>query len=185
MISRLECLSSLLAKTAAYISAIIMVEMALHILLGIVLRTFFRRSTYVLDEFVTYSVVSITFLCMAYTLQHNKLIRVELFISKASGGWQKGLELFGNIIALLLSCCFVYYFWIKIFWRDFTRQRVSNSIAEVPLWIPEAIALVGFSLFILQLVVIIIKDIGSSIDISDKNPPSAKDFALPRFPGIP
>lgn len=151
MITRLERISYLLAKTAAYISAVVLVEMVLHILLEIVLRTFFKRSTYVLDEFVTYSVVCVTFLCMAYTLQGNKLIRVELFISKVTGTWHKALELFGNIVALGISCSFMYYFWIKIFWRDYTKDRVSSSIAEFPLWIPELIAMIGFSLFIFQL----------------------------------
>jgi len=156
MIIRLERISCLLAKIAAYFSGVVLVEMVLHILLEIVLRTFFKRSTYVLDEFVTYSVVCITFLCMAYTLRGNKLIRVELFVSKATGVWRKGLELFGNIVAFGISCCFMYYFWVKIFWRDYTRNRVSSSIAEFPLWIPEAIAMVGFILFLFQLLVVIL-----------------------------
>lgn len=156
MIIRLERISYILAKTAAYFSAIVLVEMVLHILLEIILRTFFKKSTYVLDEFVTYSVVCITFLCMAYALHGNKLIRVELFISKISGPWSKVLELFGNLVALTISCYFMYYFWIKIFWRDFSRGRVSSSIAEFPLWIPEIFAMIGFSLFIFQLCVIIL-----------------------------
>ena len=156
MILRLEHISYVLAKAAAYFSAVVLIEMVLHILLEIILRTFFYKSTYVLDEFVTYSVVCITFLCMAYTLHGNKLIRVELFISKVSGSWNKALELFGNLVALTLSCYFMYYFWIKIFWRDFSRGRVSSSIAEFPLWIPEIVAMIGFSLFIFQLCVIIL-----------------------------
>ena len=156
MIQRLERISFILAKAAAYFSAIVLVEMVLHILLEIILRHFFSKSTYVLDEFVTYSVVCITFLCMAYALHGNKLIRVELFISKISGGWLKALELFGNLVALTMSCFFMYFFWTKIFWRDFSRDRVSSSIAEFPLWIPELIAMIGFSLFIFQLCVMIL-----------------------------
>jgi TRAP-type C4-dicarboxylate transport system permease small subunit len=153
MLLRLEHISYLMAKTAAYFSALILIEMVLHILLEIVLRTFFNKSTYVLDEFVAYSVVCMTFLCMAYAMHDQRLIRVELLISKASEKWRNALELFSIIIALGITSGLIYFFWTKTFWRDLTRNRVSSSIAEFPLWIPELLALVGLVLFIFQLLV--------------------------------
>jgi TRAP-type C4-dicarboxylate transport system permease small subunit len=159
MVSRLERISYIMAKTAAYISAVVLVEMVLHILLEIVLRTVFKKSTYVLDEFVAYSVVCMTFLCMAYSMHGQKLIRVELFISRIKGKLRKAFEIFSIAIAFCITSGLVYFFWTKTFWRDLTRNRVSESIAEFPLWIPELIALVGLILFILQLLVMLLRQI--------------------------
>jgi hypothetical protein len=45
----------------------------------------------------------------------------------------------------------IYYFWTKTVWRDLVRDTRSESIAEIPLWIPEGVAFVGLLLFALQL----------------------------------
>ena len=54
------------------------------------------KSTYVLDEFVAYSTAAITFLCLAYSIHDNALIRVGMLLESASmarSGWR--LEIFG------------------------------------------------------------------------------------------
>ena len=81
----LQKISYRLAKLAAYLSAIILVYMVVHILIEIVLRVFFAKSTYVLDEFVAYATASITFLCLAYSLHDDALIRVGMLLHRLSG----------------------------------------------------------------------------------------------------
>ena len=49
------------------------------------------------------------------------------------------------------------FFWTKTFWRDLTLGRRSESIAEIPLWIPEIFALVGLVLFMLQLFTMLLR----------------------------
>lgn len=147
----LERISYRMAKTAAYLSAIILVYMVLHILLEITLRVFFARSTYVLDEFVGYGTASITFLCLAYSLHDDALIRVGMLLQKVGKRTRHVLELFSVSLTLLIVGMVIYYFWTKTFWRDLIRGTRSESIAEIHLWIPESLALIGLLLFALQL----------------------------------
>jgi TRAP-type C4-dicarboxylate transport system permease small subunit len=146
----LERFSYRLAKLAAWLSAGILVYMVLHILFEIFLRIFFSKSTYVLDEFVAYATAAITFLCLAYSLHDNSLIRVGMLLNRVRGKTRLILELFSVSTMFILVVLVTYYFWTKTFWRDLIRGTLSESIAEVPLWIPELFALVGLWLFGLQ-----------------------------------
>ena len=81
----LEKISYRLSKIAAYLSAGILVYMVLHILFEITLRLFFAKSTYVLDEFVAYGTAAVTFLCLAYSLHDESLIRVGMLLNRLHG----------------------------------------------------------------------------------------------------
>jgi TRAP-type C4-dicarboxylate transport system permease small subunit len=157
MMDILDRAASLLGKIAAYVSALILVYMVLHILYEISLRVFFARSTYVLDEFVAYATAGITFLCLAYTLREGSMIRVGMLIQKTTGTLRLVLEFFSLTTTIAVTIYFFHAFWTKTFWRDVQRGTLSESIAEVPLWIPELLAVVGLGLFLLQLFVILIR----------------------------
>ena len=66
------------------VSAALLVLMVLHILLEIVLRSFFASSTFVLDEFVGYGVAAMTFLSLGYALETDSLIRVQLLLGRSA-----------------------------------------------------------------------------------------------------
>lgn len=155
--SALERISYRLAKPAAYLSAVILVYMVVHILYEIVLRVFFSKSTYVLDEFVAYTTAAITFLSLAYSLHDEALIRVGMLLQKIRGKLRLFLEIFSFSTMLLIVLVVIYYFWTKTFWRDLIRGTLSESIAEVPLWIPESLALIGLILFALQLLAMLLR----------------------------
>jgi hypothetical protein len=72
------------------------------------------------------------------------------------------------IIVILVT----YYFWTKTFWRDLIRGTVSESIAEIPLWIPELFALIGLWLFGLQVFTMLLRLIvsGSPAPAGDETP---------------
>jgi len=147
----LERFSYRLARLAAWLSAGILIYMVLHILFEIMLRVFFAKSTYVLDEFVAYATAAITFLCLAYSLHDDALIRVGMLLNRVGGKLRLVLELFSVAAMIIIVVMVTYYFWTKTFWRDLIRGTLSESIAEVPLWIPELFAFVGLWLFGLQL----------------------------------
>lgn len=153
----LERIAYRLAKLAAYLSAGIVCYMLAHIMVEIVLRVFFARSTYVLDEFVAYATAAITFLCLAYALYDDALIRVGILLHRLKGSWRLGFEIFSVSTTLGLIGLLTYYFWTKTFWRDLTLNRRSESIAEIPLWIPEIFALIGLILFMFQLFTILVR----------------------------
>jgi len=139
-----------LSHAAGVLSAILLIGMVLHILLEIVLRSFFSSSTFVLDEFVGYGVAAMTFLSLGYALNEGALIRVNILLARTTGRPRIGLEIFSAAITLAMTVFITVYFW-RSFARNWKREAVSESIAEVPLWIPEGLVLAGVTLFAIQL----------------------------------
>jgi len=140
------------ANGAAAIAAVIMILMIGHILLEIVLRSFFDSSTYVLDEFVGYAVASMTFLTLAYALNDGALIRVNLVLGRLHGKLRRWVEVGSSSLAFVVFF-YILFFFFRSWKRNWDRGTVSGSIAEVPLWIPEGIVLIGLTIFVLQLFV--------------------------------
>ena len=138
------------SRVAAALSCAMLVGMVAHILYEIVLRVFFSSSTYVLDEFVGYEVAACTFLALGYSLEHGTLIRVNLLLERLSGRARRMLDALCAIATLLMTSLLINYYWLNV-QRSWTLNRVSSSIAEVPLWIPEAAVLAGMLVFWLQL----------------------------------
>jgi TRAP-type C4-dicarboxylate transport system permease small subunit len=139
-----------ISRGAAIVSAALLVAMALHILTEIVLRSFFASSTFVLDEFVGYGVAAMTFLSLGYALEDGSLIRVQLLLTRSPPPARRGLEALSAALTLALSLFLITHFWHSVS-RNWSRGAVSQSIAEVPLWIPEGLVLLGLVLFALQL----------------------------------
>jgi TRAP-type C4-dicarboxylate transport system permease small subunit len=145
-----------ISRAAAVVSAGLLVLMVLHILLEIVLRSVFAGSTFVLDEFVGYGVAAMTFLSLGYALEQGALIRVQLLLTRSAPPARRGLEIVAAGLTLALSLFLIAYFWKSVS-RNWSRGAVSQSIAEVPLWLPEGLVLLGLALFALQLLAYLVR----------------------------
>ncbi|CBV41918.1 TRAP transporter small permease [Halomonas elongata] len=149
--SRLGQLASGLARLGAWLGMLLIVYMLGHILLEIALRLF-GHSTFVLDEFIGYSVAAMTFLSLPYALEQGGLIRVSLVLERFPKRWRWPFELFASVSTLLV------FGWLAHFWtiavqRSHARGIVSETLAETPLWIPQGAVLLGLYLLCLILVV--------------------------------
>jgi len=149
-IDRLIRVVEWLSHAAGVLSAVLLIGMVLHILLEIVLRSFFSTSTFVLDEFVGYGVAAMTFLSLGYALNEGALIRVNILLTRTAGRSRIALEVFSVVMTLAITVFIAGYFWRSVA-RNWTRGAVSESIAEVPLWIPEGLVFAGVVLFAVQL----------------------------------
>ncbi|GED21758.1 TRAP transporter small permease [Halomonas halmophila] len=147
---RLGQLASGLARVGAWLGMLLIIYMLGHILLEIGMRLF-GRSTFVLDEFIGYSVAAMTFLSLPYALEQGGLIRVSLVLERFPEHLRWPFELFASVSTLLV------FGWLAHFWtiavqRSFARGIVSQTLAETPLWIPQGAVLVGLYLLCLILV---------------------------------
>jgi len=152
-----------LSRMAGGLAGLLLVAMVLHILLEIVLRAFFSTSTFVLDEFVGYGVAAITFLSLGYTLEHGAMIRVNLLLTRTHGWARRALEVLAASFTLVLLTFLGWFFWFRVA-RHVTRGTVSSSIAQVPMWIPEGLVLLGLGLFWLQMLAYLLRMLFASSD---------------------
>lgn len=151
MIEEFYRLVSGLSAIAGAVAAAILVYILCHIGYEIILRSFFASSTFVLDEFVGYAIAAMTFLSLGHALERGALIRVDLAIGGLRGRIRRWVELF-CILASIGMIGFCLRFVFRDAYRDWSRGSTSSSIAEVPLWIPKGLIVVGLALLMLQLI---------------------------------
>jgi len=161
-------LSSLLSKAGAILAALLMAGMTLHVILEIFLRAALSTSTFVLDEFVGYGVAAMTFLALGYAFETNTLIRVNILLTKLRGDLaRRVVEVLCVSAAVVLSSYIAMYFWKSVA-RNIERGSTSETIAAVPLWIPEAFVLAGLIIFIMQMVAYILKVVSGQNLLSEQ-----------------
>jgi len=165
-----------LAKLGGYLAAVILIAMVGHIVLEIILRTFFATSTFVLDEFVGYGVAAMTFLAAGYTLRSSVFIRVSILINRLAprGMIRRLVEIFCALSTLFATALVAYFFWISVS-RHYVRGTVSETIAEAPLWIPEGLVLLGLGLLCLQLVSYAFELLSGGLPMEAESPAGKSD----------
>lgn len=146
------------SRFCAHISAAVCVLMLSYILLEISLRTFFGKSTYVMEEFVGYGVGAMAFLAMGYCLEAGSLIRVNLLLDRSSRVVRRVVEVICCGLTLWAMMIAIWAFWTSAK-RDYIRGYGSATLADVPLWIPESILLFGMVLFWVQLIAYMLRAI--------------------------
>jgi len=159
--------TSLLSKLAVGVAALILVLMSALILLEIITRTGFSLSTHMMNEIVGYGIAAMSFLALGYSLEQRALIRMNLLIGALNpdGAARRIIEIICCLLGLFASGIVCYYFSLNVA-RNFVRGYVSETIAEVPLWIPESFVVVGLAVFFLQLLSHLIRVITGTTDLS-------------------
>jgi TRAP-type C4-dicarboxylate transport system permease small subunit len=158
LVERLHAAVFQLSRLAAWAAGLVLVAMTAHIMYEIVLRVVFSTSTFILDEIVGYGVAACTFLALGYALEVGGLIRVNLLLKALGDGGlaRRAVEAAAILLTLAVIGFQVGYFWKSVA-RNWDRGAVSETVAEVPLWIPEGVMMVGLAVFWLQLVVYLLR----------------------------
>lgn len=127
--------------SAAALAALFMCLMLVMVLLSIAGREFHfhLRGT---DAYAGYCMAASGFLALAHTLKRGEHIRVTVLISRFSGAWLKGIELWALGMATFLACLMAYYS-IRLSWQSYTFHDISTSNDATPLWIPQIAMALG------------------------------------------
>lgn len=143
---------------SAYAAMFCVVFMVGHILLEIVMRNMFSRSTFVLEEFVGYATAAAAFFGLGAALRDGELIRVSLLM-EAIGPVQKRVVEGICAVLGLMTVSFLCWFLIRTVLRSWERGTTSTSVLHTPLWIPQSFVVIGLVCFGLQLSVHLIQSI--------------------------
>jgi TRAP-type C4-dicarboxylate transport system permease small subunit len=166
LLEKVSAASSLIAKLTLCLAALVLIAMVLHVIVEIVLRSAFSKSTFVLEEFLGYGVAAVTFLSLGNALAEGSLIRVSLILDHLDKRARRISEVFSVLCALAIAGFLGWFILLKTM-RDFERGTVSATIAQTPVWIPEAIALGGLVILAIQLVTrLIIVTLGEESQVS-------------------
>lgn len=140
----------------AGVSAVILGLLTLLILVEIFLWNIFQKTTLIADEYSAYGLAAIIFLGAGYCLKEKGHIRITLVLGFLP-------VMLARSITFAASCVttgFMGYLWwylFKLVQSSFRYNSTSGTLTHTPLWIPQAIMVVGASCFLLQLAGICIK----------------------------
>ena len=128
------------------------------ILVEVVVRSAFRGTTYIANEYAGYAMVLTTFLGLGYTLSKKGHVRMNLIDHLIKGKARQILELVLLVVALCVSI-FLDRVVIWHFTNSVSKWTQSMYITQTPLAYPEFFIVLGCILFTLQVVAEIFKQI--------------------------
>jgi len=100
----------------------------------VVLRYVFDRGSIALQEATSYLHASIFLIGMAYTLQQNAHVRVDIFYSQLSNRGKAWVDLFGALFLLLpvmLFISWISWFYIASSWSVLEGSRQAGGLPGV------------------------------------------------------
>jgi len=162
---------SALSDAAAVVSAAAFVFMTVLILAEVFLRAFFSKSTLVASEYSGYLVAAMMYLGLGFTFKEGGHIRIAYLEERLTRwGWLV-VDIACTGLAVVV-CAMSSYFMADTVLTSYQRNLTAYSILETPLYIPQAVILVG-------LVILTLQTIGRLVQLSFSSPitdsPDRKD----------
>ncbi|MCG8564258.1 MAG: TRAP transporter small permease [Desulfobacterales bacterium] len=145
-----------LSDGAATLSAVLLGLMTLLILVEIFLWNLFEKTTLIADEYSAYGLAAIIFLGAGYCLKEKGHIRITLIL----GFINDKLARIIAVVATVATTAFMGYLWYYLFKMTAAAHRygsTSGTLTGTPIWIPQAIMLVGAACFFIQLLATVVK----------------------------
>ena len=154
--NKLARLADSLSDITAKISAVILGLMTLLILVEIFIWNLFQKTTLIADEYSAYGLAAIIFLGAGYCLKEKGHIRITLIL----GFLPPKMTRIITFAATMITTVFMGYLWWCLFLMvksTFRYESTSGTLTNTPLWIPQAIMLIGAGVFFIQLIATSIK----------------------------
>jgi TRAP-type C4-dicarboxylate transport system permease small subunit len=139
-----------LSNWVARISAVMLGLMAILILVEIFLWNTVQKTTLIADEYCAYGLAAIIFLGAGYCLKERGHIRITLVL----GFLPQKLSRIITFVATGVTTIFMGYLWwylLKMVQAAVRYNSTSGTLTHTPLWIPQAVMLIGAACFFLQL----------------------------------
>jgi TRAP-type C4-dicarboxylate transport system permease small subunit len=140
-----------IANIGGTVSAVIIVISLLLVTIEMIVRSMFKGTLYITEEYTSYLVAAFAFLSLAYTFKEKGHIRVTI-LHKFVG---KRTILIFDIIVIFIAiivCCVVTVTTFQFFLNAIVNNTRSMQITRTPLAIPQFFLPLGMFLFVIQLV---------------------------------
>lgn len=156
--SKLEKTERVLANTGAFLAAIALFATTILITIGSVGRYVFSYNIMGVDELSAYMLVTVTYVGLAYTLREKAHISINIVIDKLGEPIVAKLRVFRDVTTLVMALIFSKYA-VDAFIESFTGGERALTMLQTPMWIPRSIICIGWFLFLLSLIRVLLEDI--------------------------
>jgi TRAP-type C4-dicarboxylate transport system permease small subunit len=138
-----------LSRIFGFLSVLLLVAAMLVVCQMIVLRYFFRQPTIWQVDFVVYAATASIFLGSPYVLMKKAHVNVDVVENILSGDWRAAQRFIGRVLGLIF-CLVMFAASVNYLWEAVTLDWQTNSIWQIPLWIPIIPMPIGFGLLCVQ-----------------------------------
>jgi len=170
LLARIEAFIDWSGRTVSWLNLFLVLVM----FLVVVMRYVFDSGSIALQETTTYLHASIFLIGMAYTLQQDAHVRVDIFYSSFSTEKKAWADLFGTLFLLLpfmLFISWVSWSYILDSWSVFESSREAGGLPGV--FLLKSLILVMTLLLSLQALTQVARNIGIILE-ADSNPGSSE-----------
>lgn len=138
-----------ISKWAAYAASICLGLLVLVLCIEIIARGSSRESPLSTWEYAGYLQASLVLLGASYTLKTGGHIRVNLLLAQLG---ERGVRLLDVLCSLLGLAVMAVVCWalFDLFWASVQTGRRSYFVSATPLWMPQAVLVLGSGLLALQ-----------------------------------
>ena len=154
----IDRINNFLSKGSMWLSVFALFVLSAMIAIATLSRYFFNLPILGVDEISGYLNLLIGMLALAFTLQHKRHVRVDIVTQLLPARVVKILEVVTTVLALILIAQFLrtgLYTWMKLMASDERAQ----TFLRTPLAWPYGFMMLGWSLFLIAVVVHLIKSI--------------------------
>jgi TRAP-type transport system small permease protein len=144
-------------KIAIAFANVIMFLMVAMVVVEVLMRWFFDKSTMVSNDFVAYGMGIVFYLGAAKALEENVFVRMDILYDFYKGKFKKVVDLICDFLLLFFNLNITFYFF-NLLQNTFVRNLKATNIYETPLWAPRLLVFLGMVLFSIYLICRIIED---------------------------
>ncbi len=119
-------------------------------------RYVLRGSTVWQTEFVTFSLIAVTFLGSPYVLLHKGHVNVDLLQNAVGRGPRTALQLLSGLLSIFFCALLAWSGWDH-FHEALVNRWTTETVWKLPLWIPLLPLPVGIGMLCLQYVAELLK----------------------------
>jgi TRAP-type C4-dicarboxylate transport system permease small subunit len=149
------------SKWGWWAGAVLAVFMLLGNTYEVISRYIFFRPSGFMDELLEYAFVGIIFLVLGWAWRTKAHIYVEVLLDRLPGRLQRGVYLGGLVLSFVVLVGMVSAAWI--FEKDLiVHMRRADSNLEMLLFIPMIMVGLGLTIFCLEVLTTMVKEISST-----------------------
>jgi TRAP-type C4-dicarboxylate transport system permease small subunit len=147
-----------ITSSGGILGGIIFAAMALETFYGVLMRYVFRSPAFWNEEITRYLLTWGTMSAMAFAMMKRRHIRTRVLLDRVSPKTRVLLELFTDVVALVLLVVFIYTS-TNLTLHTFLIGKKSITPLRFPLWIPQIALPIGGVFFFLQFVEKLVEDL--------------------------
>lgn len=147
---RLSSVASAISTAGAVFAGLIFVFMSLLVVSEVLLRNLAGSSTLIASEYSGYALATMVYASLGFTFREGAHIRITFLRDRLPGALRRWVELVLTVLAALTVGYASVAVW-EMVRTSFERGTVAYTVASTPLWVPQAIILLGLGMFLLQL----------------------------------